>query len=91
MSTRLPTRIALFLTLLICNLGMAEEAAKPDAAKSDATVSYWNDIRPIFQVHCQGCHQPAKPGGEYVMTNFESLKSGGETHHPPLPTGCFHS
>jgi len=87
MSTRLSTGIALFLTLLICNLGMAEDAAKSDAAKSDATVSYWNDIRPIFQVHCQGCHQPAKPGGEYVMTNFGSLKSGGETGDPAIIAG----
>ena len=40
-------------------------------------VSYYRDIRPIFQEHCQGCHQPAKRGGEYVMTSFKDLLEGG--------------
>src|SRR4051812_29929934 len=42
-------------------------------------VSYDKQIRPIFQAHCQGCHQPAKPGGGYVMTAFDRLLAGGES------------
>ena len=34
----------------------------------DQPVSYYKQIRPIFQAHCQGCHQPAKSSGAYVMT-----------------------
>jgi mono/diheme cytochrome c family protein len=42
-------------------------------------VSYYKQIRPIFQANCQGCHQPAKPSGEYVMTDFARLTAGGES------------
>ncbi len=40
---------------------------------ADAAISYYEEIRPILQAHCQGCHQPAKAGtaGEYVMTSFD--------------------
>ncbi len=30
-------------------------------AEDPPAVSYYKDVRPIFQQHCQGCHQPAKP------------------------------
>jgi mono/diheme cytochrome c family protein len=33
------------------------DSAKPDPNKP---VSYFKDVRPIFQAQCQGCHQPAK-------------------------------
>ena len=42
-------------------------------------VSYDKQVRPIFQAHCQGCHQPAKAGGGYVMTAFDRLLAGGES------------
>ncbi len=41
-------------------------------------VSYYQDVRPIFQANCQGCHQPAKNKGGYVMTNFQKLLAGGD-------------
>lgn len=49
------------------------------AAEGPESVSYYSHIRPIFQAHCQGCHQPAKQGGTYVMTSFELLTKGGES------------
>jgi mono/diheme cytochrome c family protein len=42
-------------------------------------VSYYQHIRPVFQAKCHGCHQPAKPEGDYVMTHFERLIQGGES------------
>src|SRR5690606_29573315 len=29
--------------------------------------------------HCQGCHQPARSSGAYVMTDFARLVKGGES------------
>jgi len=55
----------------------AEPAAKP-AAPGDV-VSYYKQVRPIFQAQCQGCHQPAKAGGGYVMTAFTRLLAGGDS------------
>ncbi len=49
------------------------------AAEPGKPVSYYKDIRPIFQAQCQGCHQPAKAKGGYVMTDFAKLIEGGES------------
>ena len=66
---------------------LSAEEAKPDPKAAPAKVSYFRDIRPIFQEHCQGCHQPAKPGGEYVMTSFDRLLKGGETEFAAIVPG----
>src|SRR5690606_35733701 len=55
----------------------AEGEARP--AAPDDKVSYYKQVRPIFQAHCQGCHQPAKAGGGYVMTSFDRLVAGGDS------------
>jgi WD40 repeat protein len=57
--------------------------AEPDK-KPVPTVSYFRDIRPIFQVHCLGCHQPAKAMGEFVMTSFDGLLKGGESEQAAI-------
>ncbi len=56
-------------------------------AKSGLKVSYDKQVRPIFQAHCQGCHQPAKAGGGYVMTAFDRLKKGGESDEVAIVPG----
>jgi WD40 repeat protein/mono/diheme cytochrome c family protein len=61
-------------------------AAKPAATKA-AKVSYDKQIRPIFQARCQGCHQPAKAGGAYVMTSFDRMLKGGESESPAIVPG----
>jgi mono/diheme cytochrome c family protein len=55
--------------------------ADPPAEKKpepDGPVSYYRDIRPIFAQHCQGCHQPAKPQGGFIMTSYTDLLKQGE-------------
>lgn len=55
-------------------------AAPPKKVEEDpnAPISYFKKIRPILQAQCQGCHQPAKAKGGYVMTDFAKLLAGGE-------------
>jgi WD40 repeat protein/mono/diheme cytochrome c family protein len=54
-------------------------AAEP-AASPPAEVSYFRDVLPILRAkNCTGCHQQAKKGGEYVMTEFATLLKGGES------------
>lgn len=62
------------------------DETEPAASVPD-NVSYWKDVRPVFQAHCQGCHQPAKPNGEYVMTRFETLVEGGESGEVAIVPG----
>lgn len=49
-----------------------------DAPKTEP-VSFHKQVRPIFQAHCLGCHQPAKDRGGYVMTSFDKLLAGGDS------------
>ncbi len=61
--------------------------AKDGAAKAIPRVSYDKQVRPIFQAQCQGCHQPAKAGGGYVMTAFDRLLKGGESDDSAIVPG----
>lgn len=58
------------LSLIPFSGNATEESPKP--------VSFYQDIRPIFQANCVGCHQPSKNNGDYVMTDFQRLLAGGE-------------
>ncbi|MCA9082138.1 MAG: PD40 domain-containing protein, partial [Planctomycetaceae bacterium] len=39
------------------------------------------------QAHCQGCHQPAKAGGDYIMTNVANLLHAGESGEAAIVPG----
>src|SRR5512146_2219190 len=67
------------IPLLANWLAAAATITPAPATKSENKVSYYRDIRPILQANCQGCHQPAKAKGGFVMTSFKGLLAGGET------------
>ncbi|MEX0716168.1 MAG: c-type cytochrome domain-containing protein [Planctomycetaceae bacterium] len=50
---------------------------EPPAQDEQRSVSFYRHVRPIIQRHCSGCHQPAKSGGELLLTSFDDLKRGG--------------
>ena len=50
-------------------------------------ISFDKQLRPILQNRCQGCHQAAKMGGGYVMTDFAHLVGGGESGEPAIVPG----
>lgn len=62
--------IPLILFRTFCGL-IGEDQNRP--------ISFHKEIMPIFQANCNGCHQPAKMKGDYLMTDFASLLEGGET------------
>lgn len=72
----------------VANAALGDDSSIDDKGEAPAApVSYWREIRPIFQARCQGCHQPAKSGGEYVMTDFEALLAGGESGEAAIVPG----
>ena len=73
------------LLLTVGSFVTAED--KPQDSVPD--VSFYNDIRPILQANCQGCHQPAKAksAGEYVMTSYDVLLKAGESETAPVVPG----
>ena len=67
------------LSLLLLSIFSGEVAAADiDKQPGHKAISYYNDIRPIFQQNCQGCHQPAKAGGNYIMTSYAELLKKGD-------------
>ncbi|HKD37068.1 MAG TPA: c-type cytochrome domain-containing protein [Pirellulales bacterium] len=75
-----------FLAIGIASTAPADDA-KPAAAAPPANISYFRDVRPVLQEHCQGCHQPAKASGEYVMTPFAAFIKGGESGDAAIVPG----
>lgn len=72
--------------LVLPAFGQEEQAETQDAEK----VSFYQEIRPIFQARCHGCHQPAKQEGSYVMTDFAKLLAGGDTGEAAIVAGTPH-
>src|SRR5207248_6731623 len=69
--------------------GLAAVFADPPKPTDEPApkVSYYKDVRPIFAQHCNGCHQPAKPGGGFVMTAHPDLLKAGEREKPGVVPG----
>ncbi|MEI6712148.1 MAG: DUF1549 domain-containing protein [Verrucomicrobiota bacterium] len=78
MKTRLPFLQGSFALLCVVAASLPQSHAAIQGKPAGGPVSYYKDIRPIFQANCQSCHQPAKPKGGYVMTDFQKLLAGGE-------------
>src|SRR5262245_49480664 len=85
--------IRLRLALVACLLPLgALSPAAPEKEKDkdkapEGPVSYYRDVRPVFQQHCQGCHQPAKPMGGFIMLNHaDLLKAGDSSKHGIVPS-----
>ena len=74
----------LFIFLIIVSPSSFVLGAEEDQVK---TISFYKDIRPIFQANCQGCHQPSKARGKYIMTDFEKLIQGGDSGDPAIVPG----
>src|SRR5579864_6648355 len=75
---RATRRMLLFIVAVaacICATARAEE--KP--------VSYFHDVRPIFNSNCNACHKPEKNKGELDMTTFANLMKGGKHGSAVVP------
>ena len=83
---RVPILVS-FVTLGVASPGRCDEAAKRPTPVPAASVSYFKDVRAVFQAHCQGCHQPSKAGGGYCMTAVDQLRKGGKSGLPAVVAG----
>ncbi|MBP63077.1 MAG: hypothetical protein CMJ62_16275 [Planctomycetaceae bacterium] len=76
--------LIIFMLLGSPILGNDNDTSVPE---SD-TVSYYHQVRPVFQAKCHGCHQAAKSTGDYIMTSFEHLLQGGESETAAIVPGA---
>jgi WD40 repeat protein len=82
-------RVACFFLVATWLVSPAAWAAEPPGQRpgEQDQVSYYRDIRRILQQNCQGCHQPAKAGGSFVMTAHANLLEKGESGEPGIVPG----
>lgn len=81
-------RLVLLSATAVCCLTLSAAGADEAAAPVADQVSYFKQVLPILRTkNCTGCHQQAKRGGEYVMTEFASLIKGGESGSPAIVPG----
>jgi dipeptidyl aminopeptidase/acylaminoacyl peptidase len=78
------TTLVLALTPMLAQAGSPQ---KKKDAKEPEQVSYYRDVRPILQQHCQGCHQPAQAKGGYVMTSYAEMLKKGDHDLPGIVPG----
>src|SRR5438105_3583933 len=69
-----------------CSLQPGDAQVKKDD-KEPEVVSYYKHVRPLFQQHCQGCHQPAKAEGGFLMTSYDELFKKGDNGKPGVVAG----
>ena len=50
----------------------------PAFGAEENSVSYYDDVRPVIQRACQGCHQPATKMGGLVLTSYPEIVRGGQ-------------
>ena len=81
--------VGVLASLVWLGSGGGRVAAATDGRSEEAgsAVSYYSQIRPIFQAQCHGCHQPAKSRGGYVMTDFAALLKGGDSKNKAIIPG----
>jgi WD40 repeat protein len=67
----------------------AQRAPAADSSAKDAAaaVSYYRQIRPIVVQQCQGCHQPAKAKGAFVMTSVPEMLKAGDSQQVGVVPG----
>lgn len=58
------------------------------ALAAEGEVSYYNDIRPLIQRSCSGCHQPANKMSELVLTDYAGILKGGLKNGPAVKQGA---
>jgi WD40 repeat protein len=75
-------------SFLLCGLFLlGQDSPAPSAATApQVSISFHKQVRPILQQKCVGCHQPAKRGGEILLTSHANLIKGGETGPGFVPT-----
>lgn len=74
---------SIIFALFPCSSIVVAEKPSNPAGK----VSFYQQIRPLLQAHCAGCHHPRNPEGEYVVTDFSHLLKGGESETAAVVAG----
>src|SRR4051812_8016491 len=77
--------------LWICGVVAALTLAPTSRAAEPKPTSFTQDVLPIFQGSCAGCHQPGKLKGGLDLTTYEGVFKGGKKGPSFKPGDAVHS
>ena len=77
-SLRTPMSLVFYVSLSLLTF-LTLQASGLGIEKSSGAISYAQQIRPILQRQCQGCHQPASKQAELDLTHYRGFRSGGRS------------
>ncbi len=72
-------RLVILLVGILTASNVFSRCTAIGAEEEPAAVSYQHDILPILRMHCQGCHQPARAEGSFVVTSAAALQEAGDS------------
>lgn len=58
------------------------------AVQAAEPVSYYEDVRPLLQLHCSGCHQPANKLSGFDITAYVGIIKGGGKYGSSVAKGA---
>ena len=64
-----------FSSCSIALFSCTREKVTPIAAQCNDTISFSNDIMPIMQVNCIGCHDQGNASGGYDFSTYTSISA----------------
>jgi hypothetical protein len=70
--------IAGLITFSSCSIALfscTREKVTPVAAQCNDTISFSNDIMPILQANCIGCHDQGNASGGYDFSTYTSVSA----------------
>ena len=73
---------------LKCLVGLVAAVLLAAPANAAEPVSYYNDVRPVIQRYCSGCHQPASKMSGLVLTEYTGILKGGAKHGSAIAKGA---
>lgn len=76
-----------FFVFALPSLSLEAQEEGNEEGSEPTPVSFFQEVRPILQARCHGCHQPAKVEGEYIMTDFDRMIAGGGSGDPAIVPG----
>ena len=66
---------------MLAGLGFVSPGYAADAAPAAGPISYYKQVWPLVQRHCQGCHQPARADDVRVYRTDDGERLASLTGH----------
>ena len=77
-----------WLCVVLATFTCAVTARALAAEGSNSTVTFYDEIKPVFAVHCYKCHTGEKPKGGLRLDTFQHALAGGKSGQPALKPGA---